>query len=1199
MTVPSVAMNSSATLSLFPSIPPPASAFVNPVVYSTKGAFFGLNAPVLAHRPLLTQPAMGQNSGLLIDTRHIEADEGFARAMQLLPKQPEEAGRLFTKVRDERRNSARKKVSGPDPLFVEATFGSALWGNVTGQTFGDLRTIRKKAKCVGDIHTRAREMLIRAVAHSRSDDDESAIRVLKRLLAHPEKSRDDGIRVSALVMYANLLINRSMRYAGDVRSEALCGLYKMMSEDLHAVIKRMQARGEGHAISGSLAKLYLFTAEFLLEQRRPLDAKEIITEARALFPGDEGIESVFRTDEQPEDDPKIRKISPLRQLFRRHHVDIMEHLAAGATEFLRSAQYDNNKQYWARAVGGALFGASTMTGLCVMFGEEPTLAGTMMATSLAATAFAAVGKIFRGAKAPETKQAFLTGYSDSFFTQEAMWEALKIVGTYAFFGGMLPLDGLLPTAIQATADGQIHGMGSLISHVAVNAGVRMQELISDISAFGLVDGASTFWGHWAQTSYFAESLNNGFALPFNDPVEKIFSGTDWHRIPEWARTFSFDSIGNAARSVMLGGVYGWMGLSGSYALASMNPTAARWLDRNSPDYARWVAFPGAFLATSAAMVASGVDPLAAPVLVAFNYAIQHRHWVQNGGSWNILEKGELAKLPVTKYMTAGAVQLLYIGPGNAIKPHIPSLAESASLGQYIWNNIEGHCGMVGFLAALGVVHAWMTGMSVRQTVKAKYAKAWTYEIPANGLKLMLGWTSLAGNMVAQFIKELGFGAVVTNSFREAGGSPFQRDMVMGLIAKQNAITRAPMSHRLGIGISADLIELRGEMIANAHRIHDDGVDAALRGEAYELLDTVLTSRPIADQLLVLTDAYFMDDDARVLLGPNMQKKWYTEIVYRGLTDPTTTPERITEFFNRLRIIAGDATPGLRHVRYNLIIATMRAMAGKYHGEQIEAFFSSPEGAALVKSYGLEKMLEEVKEIARGEGKQAWRSYLQSLFRGKVRKWLDKHTLARDVEPEDEFDVHPVDKFYNAAAVAGRRFKFSAPFSGHSVVENGATISSFLLSASQGDPAFQTTADHTFYAGTIFGILMTPAQERGMTTKKYVSDVIQPLLHIISENACKVGDSRKDVRHNLLVAVWLASQGPHGEIIRSWIVEQKHVFQANGIYGMLKADSEGDRLPRNLNQRRLIKRWFGENLWDSDTSADGRILYPSPHVEKVD
>jgi hypothetical protein len=1185
----------SANLPLFPqmgSFIPPSPVFTPPLVFSTYHPAIGRSLPIPANNPLLVQPAMNQDSGVLINSRlevkEEQDDAEFLKAVNLINTDCEEAGRIFTDIRERRRDAHQKLVGTQDKLFVEAAFGSALWGKVTDQTFADLRQIRKKSKNLGDKETMFREMLIRSVAHSRICDNETAEGVLRRLLdgqdlasgSSGEGARIATLRCYAMIMYLNLLMNQAVRYTGEERSKALDKIYFEMKPFMSNLIAEMKAAKEiPQGLMGSLSKLYIFVAEFLLEQHRSLDAKEIVEEARALFPDTEAVGKVFNGETIAEDGPASHEISPLQQLMARETGGtVFSHFRAAAVEFLLRAQFPNNKAFWKTAVAGAMLGAGLVSGTQIMGGHEAMFPDAMIGSSIGAVSAVGLGKTIYGVRAAETKQAFITGYSEGSFTEALLKELMKLFGTYVFFGGIVPFADVLPDAILAGDRGQFHGLGSAISYVVSSGASRLQELYTAVSNSGLLQGSADFWQNWVNTSYFAEAVNNGLTLPFNDPIGRIFSGTSWEQLPEWTRTFSFDDPVSAANSIGLTMLYGYMGLSGLYATACMNPKAKDFLDKSLPDWFKWAALPGAFLATSAAMMISGVNWYSAPPLVLWAYLIQHRHWVQGGGTYNIFRNGVWKTLPVAKYMTAGAVQLLYIGPGNAIKPHLPSL-DAVGLGQYFWNSVEAHCGMVGFLAALGVFHAIFTGLNPIQTLKAKFAKAWTYEIAANVVKLMFGWTSFWGNIFGPALKEVGLGAPVTNVFREAGNSSIQHDMLMGIIGRQRTAMRLSAEAATNESLDGRLLELQQKMIAKAKKIKVDGVDAALKGEAYGFLNVTLYEKGLPDQLIRLTDCYYLEDDRRLLLKPQLERDWYTKIVYRALTDPATPAEKVDEFLERLRVVASDVNPRLKNVRHNLIVAAMRAIAGKAHGERIELFFTEGAGKSIVSAYGLEALLEEARKIKRNEGQSAWMSWLWN----SPRRWINKHYMKPPMTP--------VDEFYNAAAVAGRRFLFSAPFTGRSFVENGSPFTSFILSAMQGDPAFQTTADLSLYAGSLYGLLMAPAKKERMTTTDYRSKVIIPLLDLIEKNAQKLGDNRRDVRHNLLVSVWLASQGPHGEVIREWMDKHKHLYQANGIYGMLKHDERVGRLPRRLNQKKLIKQMFRQFLWDSDNSADGKIVYP--------
>jgi hypothetical protein len=159
------------------------------------------------------------------------------------------------------------------------------------------------------------------------------------------------------------------------------------------------------------------------------------------------------------------------------------------------------------------------------------------------------------------------------------------------------------------------------------------------------------------------------------------------------------------------------------------------------------------------------------------------------------------------------------------------------------------------------------------------------------------------------------------------------------------------------------------------------------------------------------------------------------------------------------------------------------------------------------------------------------------------------------------------------------------------VENLSFLTSFWLAAKQSDPAFQTRADITFYGGTLFGLLMTPAKKYKETTTDYEERIVRPLLEIVKNIAQRQGDNRADVRHNIIVSVWLACQGPHKDLIQAWIKENKYLLHANGVYGSLKFDERRLKLPQDLREKALIKALFREWMWNSDNSTDGIIVKP--------
>lgn len=1236
--------------------------FHMPEVFSTQKPLYGASLPIVTREPLISQLPARSSSVLVRDVQQIPIDkEGaetirtFVRALDRVSEDSDAAGELFKEVRIARQKVQDMLVDGAtDELFVGAVFGEALYGRVDIDTFSALRQIRKAADEVrGDSSATceereqaeiliAREMLHRSAAHSRVGDDESSFHVLEHYHSCDVVMKSVDFRINGILMYTGLLENRAARHRGKVRSEALDYLVKAMLTDLRVVIEEVQKTGAMQSgLIGAMPNHYISIAEYLLRELRPKDALDVAHAARVLFPKNKAIEDLFNGDCRTGSDTLLStNVSALKKLIienknSRQNLTLVDHVAAGMTAFVQSMQFESNKVYWKHAMGGCLSGA-----VCGAF--NGTLGSTMLGSGIGAAVLVGAGKIWRGFKAEETRQALITGYSRGSLGKAVFAETLKLLGTYALFGGVLPIAPFVPDIFLATKGdiaGQLHGLGSALSY-AVHSGVqRAGEMVNAIAVHGL-NGPAEFWQNWVDTSYFARSIDAALRLPFNDPFGQIFQKTSWERIPAFLRTFPMGSPAEIVQSITLGAMYAYMGISGTYALLGMHPTLRDKMKKYLPSWFNDATFPGAYLATVAGMIASGMKPDHAAVFTFICYLVQHRQHVQSGGEINIFKGGVWTGLDLTKYMRAGAVQLLYLGPGDAIKPFIPKPTDWLNfndVASYVLNNVEAHFGMVPFLALLGVAHAYVTGLNVKQTLKAKYAKAYTYEIPANTLKLMLGWTSLWGNVAATAIKEFGFGAIVTQSFREAGDSRLQRDAFMSYL-KKIAMDMQLNGSAEGIGDAAGDhwmdVELYREMKANADAIRKGAVAKARQGQAFEHLNESFIRRSLPEQLLTLADVYFMKRDYRVLLGPHIDERWYRTIIYRALVDPATPRETVEEFLRRLTLIAGDVNPELHYARYNLLLATMRAADGAAHGTLIKQYFDEGPGKTfmtlnashidrmldefmalngeekdpkkiemkkraarrdLVKVYGhLGDRWAEVKKLRKERDRDAW----ISLPFGRLRRFFKKHL----VYPEGRAGI----KFYAASATGGRVYPYSALFSGRSFVENAAALTSFLLTATQKNPPFQTFADTTLYRGTIYRFLMTPAKKADLSEEAYRDEILDPLLHGIGTAADHLGDGYKDARHNLLVSVWLASQGPHGEVIREWIDKDvnRARLQANGIYGNPKIPGrqieEGEKgLPKGLNESRLIDDLFDDYLWDSDNSTDGQVVYPTSHWKPIE
>ncbi|MFH1829306.1 MAG: hypothetical protein ABH871_00830 [Pseudomonadota bacterium] len=1186
---------------LVPPFPIIESApFNQPLTFSTNKAALGRYLPIPQIHPFISQPpiAHGFSNSLFgppsfnesSGVTSIAGDEISKRlknAFALMQGNDlDAAGAQFKDLREICSKLSPNAEGDLDGILAFSTFLEANYGEVDDETFAALGVVRQIGKKIRTTpqgkELIAREMLMRSVAHSRNGDDDTALFVLDKFSNQDPVTQPGELRILGLIHYANMLCNRASTHNSTHRAEALGTLYQVMTEHLKDSIDiESDSPEEIQRKANTLVQFYLSIAEFFLHQHRPESAKNLAYQAQAMFPDHPAIVELFK-DEESEDD--LANASELKQLLQKIEQSKGKvgytNLKAGATEFLNAASLPNGKTYWKYATIGSFLGA--LSGAIEGNVFDGSLPSIMMASAAFATAAVGARKAFAGITAEETKQAFKTGHTDRSFWNVAPKEAAKLLGTYVLFGGGLPFLGYLPDAWLASQDGimgQMHGLGSIVSGLTSTGVEHTADLINAISLQGFTDGVPMWWNQWAATSPFAESVNKAIHLPFDpNPWGKIFSNWNSDKIPTWMKfTYPFGIAGFA------------------YAVSTAHPKAKDWIHEKvlAKKHAAYL-LPGTWGLTSAAMVASGLNPLAASVFTAICYAVQWRHHVQSGGDWNLVKKDARNTVDWGKMMFAGAVQLLYIGPGNAIAPiikkpvgwdkiewyQIPQFLSDhwSEVSKYMLDNIYGHCGMVPFLAALGVAHALLTGTSATQTLKAKYAKAWTYEIPANSLKLMLGWTSFAGNALATIIKEFGLGAIVTQSYREAGGSRMQRGTFSEVLKRiaEKVSSHGPLEAKEDA--AAEIANTVQGMKERAEKLYGECKEEAAKGTAYEHQDTALHKVPLADQLLLLADSYFLPKRGRALFSPDEHPKWYRTKIYRALVDPSTTSETVEEYLDRLTAIAYDISPRQYDARRYLLIATMGAAAGKAHGQTIKNYFTEGKGKPLVKVYDLDKQLEHMTQKKPTKGKS---SSLSWLGMGTASSWMRKHLKPT---PEKAFSA--------AASTAGRRYSFFAPLTGRSLVENGAFLTSFITAAAQGDPAFQTYADPTFYRDTLYKFLMTSAKEASAGSGEYDKNVIKPILRATEEAAKQLDDNRKDVRHNLLTTIWLAQLGPHKKIIQPWINKNKHLFHANGVSVKPVVKGKQTEFPKNLKQKGPIKKLFAEHLWHSNNSTDGQVVYPT-------
>ncbi|MBI4238840.1 MAG: hypothetical protein HY696_10585 [Deltaproteobacteria bacterium] len=1173
--------------------------FHRPLAISARHPLLGFDLPIIAQRPLVAQPAaaalahpllispLGTSFSGLSPER--STAEGLLRdALEAVATDPEQAGSHFHAARVALERTPRD-LNHLSPLYVAAVLGEATYDQGDAETARALRDVKHYARTSGDQELLAKERLTRAVLLTRWGQEEDAASVLAKFARDNAPRCSTAVRVAGLIHYSNLLMNRAVRYQdASVRTQALASLRHIFLQVLPGLIADNEDLPE--SVTETLPKLYYFIADFFLQQGRSRNALEMLWTAR-VHCSDEQIEALFTAEEEAQhgDEDGVSRQSALRRLVATQMsgdaLSFGHRLYAWGAEFLPRARFKDNRAFCKVALLGATTGAAAVATLGAVAGEPQSVADIMVGSAAGATGAVGLGKALIGLAAEEPWQALETGYTERTIGLPLLKEAAKLVTTFALFGGPIPgLESLLPSVLVAGTEhggAQLHGVGSALSYLVERVATHSGELGGFLSQHGFPDGVAAFWQSWVDQSVFAEGLHNGFTFPFGDnPLGQLFGNADFgrfsHFLDEWCA-----ALPSAARTVVEGAVYGYMGLGGTYAFASMSPHARQWMEEQlGKDGLRRMEkalFPGALFATVAAMMASGMTPQAALGLALTSYAVQARLILQGGG---------LSGVDIGKMMRAGAIQLLYLAPGAALMPELASAVAhdpNAPLLDRVGTAIEAHFGIVWFMAMLGGAHAVLTGLNPSQTLMAKFAKAATWEIPVQVIKILFGWLSFWGNTVALLLKEAGFGAITSSSIREAGGSSVQGDIVRSRTQPLRAIQPFPELPR---GLTVDL-PLRGRMRDEAEAFHRDGVNAAMVGEAMEFHAERFASQPLEVQLPLVMTAYFLREDARLQLRPRLPLSMYYRVVYRALTDAEVPAEVVADYLERLKVVVCDADPDLADVRRNLLIATMRAAVHPTHGARLRAFFGTPDGESILQQYALQPLYTEALKYRHPE-------HLPWKVRLAREAWQPKRWIT------SRLSGPPEQALYDAAVVAGRRIRITGPFAGRTVREAGAAFFTMFDSITQTDVAHQTRADPSFYYGTLWKqVLMRPKGLRGLTDT-YRKDEVAPLLEAIRRIAGRVHDVRADIRHNLLLTVELASQGPHAEMIQQFIAQNKPLFTTmHEIRGSVLAPNE--HLPRGktLKDLRMTKRLFRRLLVDSGNSADGMLVDPLVRVSPFD
>lgn len=162
------------------------------------------------------------------------------------------------------------------------------------------------------------------------------------------------------------------------------------------------------------------------------------------------------------------------------------------------------------------------------------------------------------------------------------------------------------------------------------------------------------------------------------------------------------------------------------------------------------------------------------------------------------------------------------------------------------------------------------------------------------------------------------------------------------------------------------------------------------------------------------------------------------------------------------------------------------------------------------------------------------------------------------------------KIFDSITLAGRLWEFSNPLTGQSLTQMAVPFTALYYSLNKnGDPPFPTQPDKVFWRTVIFRFLM----EKG-TREQELNGLLTAAEYILNQE----GQQRADVRHNLLVCLWAARNGPYGDTVRAFLLRNKALLRQEGLFKHVEP-------PRSW-QGFAARQFFANQLRSSFVSADG-------------
>lgn len=1031
------------------------------------------------------------------------------------------AGRYFQKARetlDEMGSSSYQ-----NPLYVAAAFGEAIWANVNNATFNALERIQinfgAKEKVL------RRERLMRALAYSKTGHDQPALKCLTELT--PDDSVNDALKAAALVSMADIRIIRGLRRTHHSREVEFGLAHEILTHEIPVMFDTWAAQVSDNDRSEFEAQREI-TADILYQK-----AVQFRTAGYHLYAQNVFL-TILKQFASTQVAQRIREGDPLAAPYlvdghTRNDVTMGDRILAAGLELTGRSSFPTRGAYWKTATFGSLAGAALMTAVNGGI-DYPTAMQAMGSGALAAVA---LRKLSIGIGAAETRQAYKTGHTDvtvGHAIKNGASGVLRLMATYAFFGGAIPGMEHLSSApvakhfiAQASPAGaHLKGIGSFLGWIYGTSVEEGQRLFSMVAANGWGHGTELFWDHYRTHTVFGSSLDHGIQF--------------WQQAGEYARHGMVadlrHALSTATETHNLASTFinGIKGVAGAYALGTMIlPQLREWLLSKYPKalpLGELAMLLGAYALAADINLALGVRPIDSYTNPFLGVLVQLRHHTMGGGRANNVDYAAV--------MRGMLIPTLYTGTGAKMSAD-PSVYDKTQISHLFANSM----GIQVFLLPIGIVHAWLAGLDVKELLKGKVAKSWREESIGNSGRLALGWSTFWGTAFSMVAQQIALQPWISSRFREITGTPSQWTAFLKMMRSLK-----PSSGQLTNGTEASakaeeaaqriasLIE-RAEHLATSHEESKRQVSIA----------SLTKQRESAQKLGFISELYFVRGKVPFPTIPTRAN--YRKIVYESLMDPSLSKDDLDAYLADLSIILQDMNLERQGMRHNLVLATYAASNGP-HSEEIAEFFR--ENDWVTKSYPLPRDPKTKKQIPppkRAVG--VW--FLQNLQTGGA------------------------EKLEGSVATAGTIWSFWNFMTGRTVTEVATPATALAFSFLRKDAPFRVMPNKKYYRKIVLRFLMSPTMQPG---------VVQNFLTLLAEMSESDNPLRTHVHHNLALCAWGARNGPHGKIIRQFFSEHPLIEE--------KYSLPQDNPPTGWKLGSGAATWLDAHLIGSETSSDGMVVH---------